>query len=143
MSQALHVAPGVTVPAAALEMRAVRSSGPGGQNVNKVASKIQLRVDLARIDGLADDARARLDVLAASRLDADGRLLITSQRFRDQPKNLADARDKLRALVVRALVPPKQRRKTRASRAAQERRLDSKRRDAARKRARRSAADDT
>jgi ribosome-associated protein len=142
VSDALHVAPGITVPAAALEMKAVRSSGPGGQNVNKVASKIQLRVELGRIEGLPPRARERLAALAAARLDADGRLLITSQRFRDQPRNLEDARQKLRALVARALEEPRLRRPTRASTAARERRLQAKRRDAQRKRLRRSAPDD-
>jgi len=142
MSDAIHVAPGVTIPAAALEMRAVRSSGPGGQNVNKVASKILLRVELARIEGLAPDARERLEALAASRLDAEGRLLITAQRFRDQPRNLEDAREKLRALVARAREQPRKRRPTRASAAARERRLEAKRREAQRKRLRRAAPDD-
>jgi len=132
LSDAIHVAPGVTIPAAALEMRAVRSSGPGGQNVNKVASKILLRVELRRIEGLPRDARERLAALVESRLDAEGRLLITSQRFRDQPRNLEDAREKLRALVARALQQPKKRRPTRAGAAARERRLEAKRRDAQR-----------
>lgn len=142
MSEAISVAPGVSVPAAAIEMRAVRSSGPGGQNVNKVASKILLRVDLERIVGLPPDARERLQALAASRLDAEGRLLVSSQRFRDQPRNLEDARHKLRALVARALQRPKQRRATRATAAAREGRLERKRRDAKKKRLRRGARDD-
>ena len=81
-------------------------AGPGGQNVNKVASKVELRVDLDRIEGLPADARARLAALAAPRLDATGRLLLTSQRMRDQGRNLEDAREKLRALVRRALRRP-------------------------------------
>lgn len=142
MSDALHVAPGVTIPAAAIEARAVRSSGPGGQNVNKVASKILLRVDLARIEGLPPDARERLQALAGSRTDAQGRLLVRSQRFRDQPRNLEDARDKVRALVAKALTRPRQRRKTRATAASREGRLERKRRDAHKKRLRRAARDD-
>jgi ribosome-associated protein len=133
---------GVLVPGSAIEMRAVRSSGPGGQNVNKVASKVELRVDLEAIQGLAPDARERLHALAAPRKDALGRLLVTSQRFRDQPRNLEDARAKVRALVAQALVPPRPRRKTRASAASRARRLDSKRREAEKKRARRAGTED-
>jgi len=136
------VAPGVIVPAAAIETRAVRASGPGGQNVNKVASKILLRVDVGLIEGLGQEARQRLQSLAGARLDSDGRLLIGSQRFRDQPRNLEDAREKLRELIVRALHRPKQRRATRASAAAHEARLERKHRDARKKRQRRGAAED-
>jgi len=93
----------VRVPAAALTIRAVRASGPGGQNVNKVATKIDLRVDLQRVEGLSDAARSRLHTLARHRLDADGRLVVTSQATRDQARNLEDARDKVRALVAAAL----------------------------------------
>ena len=130
MPDPIAVAPGVTVPASAIEVTAVRSSGPGGQNVNKVASKIELRVDLGRILGLSGDARARLGALARGRLDARGRLLVTSQRTRDQPRNLEDTREKVRAIVARSLVAPKRRRPTRASASARERRLEGKRRDA-------------
>jgi ribosome-associated protein len=82
MGEPIRIARGVHVPAAALEWRAVRSSGPGGQNVNKVASKVELRVDLGAVGGLDPGGRARLRALAANRLDADGRLLVTSQRTR-------------------------------------------------------------
>src|SRR5688572_32692055 len=100
----------VRVPASALTMRAVRASGPGGQNVNKVASKIDLRVDLDTIEGLSDAAGARLRALARHRLDAEGRLQVTSQATRDQSRKLDDARDKVRALVLAALHEPKRRR---------------------------------
>lgn len=136
MSDPIRVAPGVTVPAAAIEARAVRSSGPGGQNVNKVASKIVLRVDLSKVEGLSLDARERLHALVSSRLDALGRLLVTSQRFRDQPKNLEDARQKVRALVARALARPKKRRASRPSAASRRRRLEGKRRSSEKKRLR-------
>lgn len=138
----IHVAPCVTIPATAIEMRAVRSSGPGGQNVNKVASKVLLRVDLARIEGLAPDARERLHALVSSRLDADGRLLVTSQRFRDQPKNLEDAREKVRGLVARALARPKDRRASRPSAASRQRRLEGKRRSSQKKRLRHAVRED-
>ena len=86
--------------------------------------------------------RERLLSLAGNRLDADGRLLLTSQRFRDQPRNLQDARDKLRVLIARALRPPKQRRATRKTAASDEARLERKRRDALKKRQRRGAPED-
>jgi ribosome-associated protein len=127
MADPILVAAGVVVPAAAVTMQATRSSGPGGQNVNKVASKIELRVDLGRIEGLSNDARARLASLAQGRLDAEGRLLVTSQRTRDQRRNLEDARDKVRAMVRRALVRPRPRRPTRVTAAAKAARLARKR----------------
>src|SRR5262245_21380165 len=133
---AIAVTESVRVPAAALTMRAVRASGPGGQNVNKVASKIDLRVDLAAIEGLTDAARHRLGVLAVHRLDADGRLQITSQVTRDQARNLDDAREKVRALVAAALREPKRRRPSRPTAAARERRIESKKQRSALKRLR-------
>jgi ribosome-associated protein len=129
----IRVGDGVNVPASALTVRAVRSSGPGGQNVNKVASKIELRVDLGRVEGLTDGARARLEAATAGRRDAGGRLLVTSQRTRDQGRNLEDARQKVRRLVAAALVAPRKRRRTRPTAAARERRLQDKRRAGAKK----------
>ena len=123
---AIVVTETVRVPSTALTMRAVRASGPGGQNVNKVASKIDLRVDLDAIEGLTDPARHRLRALAGRRLDADGRLQITSQVTRDQARNLEDAREKVRALVAAALREPKRRRASRPTAAARERRIESK-----------------
>ena len=117
----------VRVPAAALTVSAVRASGPGGQNVNKVATKIDLRVELPRIEGLSTAARHRLDVLARHRLDADGRLVVTSQATRNQARNLEDAREKVRALVASALIAPRVRTATKPSTAARERRLVEKR----------------
>lgn len=136
------IAPGVVVPADALEVTAVRSPGPGGQNVNKVASKIQLRVDLSRIEGIDPAARARLDALVRTRLDAEGKLLVTSSRTRDQLVNLQDARDKVRELVARALVAPIPRRPTRPTRGSVRRRIEDKRRRGERKVQRRPAGDD-
>ncbi len=118
---------GAVVPVSAMSLRATRSSGPGGQNVNKVSSKVELRVDLARIEGLDGDARRRLAALAAGSLAADGRLIVTSQRTRDQPQNVDDALAKVRLLVERALVRPTHRRKTRPSRGSVERRIEEKR----------------
>ena len=115
------------IPGSAISWRAVRASGPGGQNVNKVASKVELRVDLNGIAGLDDAARTRLEALTASRRDSRGRLLVTSQRTRDQTRNLEDAREKVRRLVARALVAPRTRRSTRPSFSSVEKRLRHKR----------------
>jgi len=139
--KALRIDSHVTLPAADLAARAVRSSGPGGQNVNKVSSKVELRFDLAGTAALAPDVKARLAALARGRLDADGQLVVTSQVTRNQPDNLDDARAKLAALVARALVPPRPRKKTRPTAASRERRLDAKSRRGAMKRARRSVDD--
>lgn len=126
MPDPILVRAGVVIPVDALTMRAVRASGPGGQNVNKVSSKVELRVDVDRIEGL--DAAARQRLRAAATLDADGNVLVTSQRTRDQRANLDDAREKVRLLVERALFVPRARRKTRPSRGSVERRLSDKKR---------------
>lgn len=130
------------MPVSAQEWRAVRSSGPGGQNVNKVASKVELRVELSAISGLEATARARLRAQAAGRLDSDGRLLVTSQRTRDQLRNLEDAQDKVRKLVERAMRVPRPRRLTQPSQGAVERRLRRKQVRSLVKRQRRLAAVD-
>jgi ribosome-associated protein len=140
---AIVVTETVRVPSAALTMRAVRASGPGGQNVNKVASKVDLRVDLDAIEGLSDPARARLQALARRRLDATGRLQVTSQATRDQLRNLEDARDKVRALVAAALPEPTRRRASRPPASARERRLESKKRRGTIKRSRARPGDHT
>ncbi|HET7292273.1 MAG TPA: alternative ribosome rescue aminoacyl-tRNA hydrolase ArfB [Vicinamibacteria bacterium] len=142
MPRAIHVAPGVWIPEPAISFRAVRASGPGGQNVNKVASKVELRVDLQLVLGLDRDARERLAQLAAPRLDGEDRLVVTSQRSRDQGRNLEDACAKVRDLVARALVPPRRRRPTRPPAASREARLRDKRLTATRKASRRRGLED-
>ncbi len=139
MVDPIAVRPGVVVPADALTMRAVRAGGPGGQNVNKVSSKVELRVDVDRIDGLDGAARDRLRAFAP--VDADGQLLVISQRTRDQHMNLAEARDKVRDLIVRALHVPRPRRKTRPTRGSVERRLNDKKKRTEAKANRRTRGD--
>ncbi|MHB1046088.1 MAG: alternative ribosome rescue aminoacyl-tRNA hydrolase ArfB [Thermoanaerobaculia bacterium] len=128
MPDPIDVVPGVRIPAAALEARGVRSGGPGGQNVNKVASKAELLVDLALVEGLDDGARARLAALADGRRDAEGRLRVTAGESRDFHRNLETARGKARALVAKALVVPRRRRPTRPTAGSREARLALKKR---------------
>jgi ribosome-associated protein len=137
----LTIRPGVIVPSQAMRAHAVRSSGPGGQNVNKVASKVELRVDLTQVVGLDDDARTRLRALAGRALDAEGLLLVTSQTTRDRRTNLELAREKVRALVERALVRPRSRRKTKPTRGSVQRRIEQKKHRAQTKASRRAGTD--
>lgn len=118
----------VVVPEAAVETKAVRSSGPGGQNVNKLATKIQMRVDLGLVVGLFPDELARVREFLKSRLDADGRLFVMSQETRDQARNREDCAAKVVQLLRAALVRPRVRRPTRPTRASKERRIEAKRR---------------
>lgn len=121
------------IPEAELRWTAVRASGPGGQNVNKVASKVDLRFDFEQSSALSAELKARLRVAAAPRLDAEGRIQITSQLTRNQPDNLEDARQKLAELLRAVTVIPKRRRKTKPSRAKKAARVADKRVNAAKK----------
>jgi ribosome-associated protein len=138
----LDIAPGISIPADALDFRAVRAGGPGGQHVNKVSSKVELRVHLDRIMGLAPDQRLRLEQLAGFRLTQDGELVITAAESRHQFANRQEAQTKLIELIQRSLVAPKARRATKPSRGAKERRLESKQRESNKKSARRFRPDD-
>ena len=123
----LVVTPNLTIPARELDWVAVRSSGPGGQNVNKVSSKVELRFDFEASEALLASVKTRLRGLARHRLDADGCILIVSQLTRNQPQNLKDARQRLAELIAQALIVPKRRRKTKPSLAAKKRRVKDKR----------------
>ncbi|MFP6758645.1 MAG: alternative ribosome rescue aminoacyl-tRNA hydrolase ArfB [Alphaproteobacteria bacterium] len=133
---------GIAIDPDEIEWQFVRASGPGGQNVNRVASAVQLRFDVARSPSLADDVRARLIAAAGRRVNRDGILVIDARRFRTQARNRADALERLLALIRDAAVPPKPRARTRPSAASRRRRLESKKRRGVRKILRGTVRDD-
>lgn len=124
----LQVTDGIVLDEAELEERFVRASGPGGQNVNKVATAVELRFDPGRSPSLTPEIRERLRALAGSRMTADGVIVIDARRHRTQAANRHDARARLTALLRQAAAMPKRRRKTTPTVASRSRRLESKRR---------------
>ncbi len=134
----LSVTPSVTIPARELRWSASRSGGPGGQNVNKVSSKVDLRFDLETSEALTDVQKSRVRASAKNRLDEDGAIQIVVQDTRDQQKNLDLARARLAELIKKALVVPKARKATKPSRGSQRRRLNEKKRVGDKKRDRRA-----
>ena len=135
----LEVTSSLVVPGSELEWTAVRASGPGGQNVNKVATKVVLRFD-PRSPSLSAKVSERLQRLAANRLDAEGRIAIHCDTSRSQSKNLGLARERLVELIQAALVVPKRRRPTKPSKAAKRKRLEGKRQTAEKKQQRRTSS---
>jgi ribosome-associated protein len=128
-SRPLNVSDGrreVVIPADALEWQFARSSGPGGQHVNRTDSKAVLRFRVAGSPHLPDDVRGRMLAAERSRLTVEGALVISSQVHRDQPRNVAECLDKLSSIILRSLTPPKRRRATRTPRSAIAKRLESK-----------------
>jgi ribosome-associated protein len=135
----LCVAPGVLIPDEELQWKAIRSSGPGGQNVNKVASAVQLRFMLPLNTSLTASVKQRLRRFAGQRLIDDGSILIVARAERSQEQNRRAAQGRLVELIRRAFVEPKVRKKTRPTRASKERRIDAKKRRGSTKRQRQGA----
>ena len=138
----MHIPPRISIPDSEFQFTFVRSSGPGGQNVNKVNTKAVLRWPVAASPSLPPAVRDRFRTRYASRLTTDGELVLSSQRFRDQAKNRDDCLEKLRAMLEAVAVAPVRRRKTKPSRASVERRIEAKRRLSGRKQQRRQRPSD-
>ncbi|MBT8143140.1 MAG: aminoacyl-tRNA hydrolase [Gammaproteobacteria bacterium] len=119
---------GISIPLSEIAASYIRASGPGGQHVNKSSTAVQLRFDIDNASTLDEAIRARLRRLAGNRVNKDGELIVTAQRFRSREQNYRDGLERIGRLVARAATAPKKRRKTRPSRAAKKRRLDDKRR---------------
>ena len=135
----LQVSPTLGIPDDELVERFVRSSGPGGQNVNKVATAVELRFDVVNSPSLPEPVRARLLARRDRRLTDEGVLVLSAQRFRTQDRNREDARERLAALIAAVLVPPKKRIATQPTKGSKERRLGAKRERSTVKKQRRSS----
>src|SRR5438132_2469606 len=138
----LVINPQLQIPDSEFTWTYVRSGGPGGQNVNKVASKAVLRWNLAASPSLPEHVKMRLKTLQRRRVTGEGELVLTSQRYRDQERNREDCLQKLREMIAEAATMPKPRRATRPTRRSKERRLNEKRKRSSRKVERRSAFDE-
>jgi ribosome-associated protein len=124
----IRVTPAISIDERELEERFIRASGPGGQNVNKLSSAVQLRFDVRRSPSLPHDVRARLERLAGRRLTNEGVLVLVAQRHRTQERNRQDALDRLIEMIQRAAVAPIPRRPTKPTKGSRERRLEGKKR---------------
>jgi ribosome-associated protein len=122
----IQITPNLAIDESEIAEQFVQASGPGGQNVNKVATAVQIRFDVEHSPSLTNDIRARLTRLAGRRMNKEGVLVITARRFRTQERNRADARHRLVELLRRSTTPQKPRKKTRPSKAEKRRRLDDK-----------------
>ena len=142
MSTPLVITDKITLPGSDLEWAAVRGSGPGGQNVNKVSSKVELSFDFESTVAISDKAKDRLHILTKNSLNTEGRILVKSEKTRDQLKNLNYARAKLKEMILKSLVEPKTRKPTKPTRAAKKRRVEGKKKVAKKKAARRKVSRD-
>ena len=134
----IHVTRSISIPRDELRFTYVRSGGPGGQNVNKTATKAVMRWDVAGTPSLPDDVKARFQEKFGNRLAGGIELVLTSQRYRDQVRNTEDCIEKLRAMIQQVAEPPVERKKRKPSRAAARRRLEDKRRVSEKKQSRRA-----